>query len=111
MPSHKEIDPRIATLVRVDGTIRNHSNPRVNFAMSDSLLAIYHDQRDQLVRELGLSNDKTKRTRQIAGYKGFMKRNNYPFWRVNGAIETSNNGNRNHVFLQEKTPVLVGVKT
>jgi hypothetical protein len=84
MPNLKETDfPRIAMLVRTDQSLRNVVNPKVNFSMSPEMIARAKDQIDQLARDLGLSSDEITRGRQISGYKGYLKKVGYPWWRIN----------------------------
>lgn len=96
MSANKEIDPRIATLVRVDQSLRNANDPRTNFAMSPEMTEQAQDLRGRLSEELGLS------ARQIIGWKGFMVKGGTPYWRVGNGVcyENRTNGNGPDVSLK-----------
>lgn len=84
MPSNiKELDPRIVALVRADQDLRKAMDPKVTYAMSPEMMTKARFERNQMAQELGLSQDEALRIRQISGYKGFLKRINYPVWRIN----------------------------
>ncbi|OGH16776.1 MAG: hypothetical protein A3C30_00335 [Candidatus Levybacteria bacterium RIFCSPHIGHO2_02_FULL_40_18] len=88
MPFRREIDPRIPALIKADFLLRNHRDPKITFAMSDKLVVKTEAEREQLASELELSEDPKKRSKQILGYRSYIRSIDYPWWRNGSAVQS-----------------------
>lgn len=70
-------------LIRVHRTLRNCTNPKKTFAMSEDLKQKHIARREELCGLLGLLSDEKVREKQIQGFDGYLRRVGFPYYRIN----------------------------
>lgn len=70
-------------LVRTHRAIKNNSDPRITFSMSEELTERYMQRREELCCLLGLPTDAEAREKAIQGFSGYLIRVGLPHYRVN----------------------------